>query len=280
MTPSATQPGNHWVSEQRVASADRWDLLWQAFSREATQLLLRGVPPSAGRVLDLASGAGDPAVHIAKLLGPRAHVTATDLGRDILCLASRTAARMGINNLSFQEADAHSLPFPDRHFDVVTSRFGVMFFQNLAAALPEVWRVLRPSGIALFVVWGTPQQPYFAATVGSVLKLAAVPPPPSDAPHPFRFSQPGKLCRELEAAGFARVREQVCPITLCWPGPPSQLWQYFQETTGTYRPHLEGLGVTDLARVAGRAQAAFQEHFDGEAIRLPGEVLLVTGIRE
>ena len=74
---------------------------------------------------------------------------ATDLGPGMLGAAEENARTAGVTNISFQQADAHSLPLPDETFDRVTCRFGVMYFAEIGQALREIRRVLRRRGLLL-----------------------------------------------------------------------------------------------------------------------------------
>src|SRR5439155_17125048 len=104
--------------------------------------------------LHLASGARDPALSIATELAPPGRVPATDLGPGMMSLAGELARKKGLTNIDFREANAESLPFADKSYDVLTCRFGVMFFPDLPKALRECFRVLKPLGRAAFVAWG------------------------------------------------------------------------------------------------------------------------------
>ena len=89
------------------------------------QPLLDSVDIGPGhRVLDLASGAGEPALTIARRVSPEGSVTATDLVDDMLAGARRRADAARLDNIRFRQADMENLPFPDQSFDRLTCRFG------------------------------------------------------------------------------------------------------------------------------------------------------------
>src|SRR5262245_28193095 len=98
------------------------------------------------QVLDLGCGAG----HTALAVAPHAAaVTAVDLTPEMLEVAAGLAAERGITNITFRQANAASLPFPDGSFDLVTSRMSAHHYADPTAALHEAARVLRPSGMLL-----------------------------------------------------------------------------------------------------------------------------------
>jgi ubiquinone/menaquinone biosynthesis C-methylase UbiE len=109
--------------------------------------------PAGATVLDLACGPGDPALEIARRLAGRARVIATDLSPGMLAIARERAARAGLANLEFREADAQALPFPPETFERVSCRFGIMLMADPLAAALEAARVLLRGGFFGFTVW-------------------------------------------------------------------------------------------------------------------------------
>ena len=93
------------------------------------------------RIFDLASGNGEPALSLARRVAPNGRITATDLNEGMLSALRENAAADHVTNIETKVCDAHELPFSDESFDLVTSRFGVMFFADTPAALREIKRV-------------------------------------------------------------------------------------------------------------------------------------------
>jgi len=106
--------------------------------------LVELVEPMPGwQGLDVATAAG----HTAFVFAPHiAHVTATDITPEMLAVAAKLAAERGIENVSFQTADAEELPFDDIQFDLVTCRIAPHHFPNIDRFLSESYRVLAPGG--------------------------------------------------------------------------------------------------------------------------------------
>ena len=200
-----------WSDPATVAGWRRWFPKMLVQFQTGTDLLLQAASLEPGmHVLDLASGSGDPALALAAAVGPTGRVTATDSSTEMLALAEANARAQGLTNLTFRQADAQALPFPDQHFDRVTSKLGVMYFVDCAQALREVRRVLKPDGRVALLAWGPPEQsPYIQAALGPILQRAQLPPPPPDAPQPFRFAAHGALTAELDRAGFRQIQEDT-----------------------------------------------------------------------
>ena len=197
MTSTAkSEPG--WGNQYRLVAAEKWKAKSAAMGQPVTDALVEYAQPQPGmRVLDLASGTGEPAISLAMRVGAQGHVTALDLSADLLQIATERAQARGLQNFSTQQADAHSLPFPDNSFDLATSRFGVMFFRDPSLAFEELRRVLRPKARACFLAWGSFEQPYWQTMMGVVHRHVGGPLLQPGGPDPFRFAEPGSLSEIL-----------------------------------------------------------------------------------
>lgn len=160
------------------------------------------------QVLDLASGPGEPALTIARLVGPDGAVVATDLVEEMLAGTRRRAQSLGLANLTAETADMQDLPVDDGSFDRVTCRFGIMFVPDKAAAFAEVRRVLRPGGRAAFMVWGPMENNtmfgIFHRAIDAVLGADSG----HDTRAQFSFAAPGSLDSAFAEAGFVQTEER------------------------------------------------------------------------
>jgi len=249
-------------------------------SRAATDLIVQAAQVRPGmRVLDLASGAGEPALSLAAAVAPDGHVIATDLVPAMLSAIEEDARAGGLTTLSVQQADMEALPFPDHRFDAVTCRFTIMFPPDVDQALREVRRVLTPGGRAAFVVWGPPDQPFFTTSLGIFMKYSQQPPPPPGAPSPFRFARPGSLPAALQAAGFIGVEETAHTILWTWPGPPDEAWAAMGEAqSALFRQFRAALDAGAYARATAEALAALRGHYNGHEVRMSARVISVVAL--
>jgi len=268
-----------WGSPEVVAARRKWTEAQEATTREATEVLLAAAQLRPGmRVLDLASGTGNPALAIAAAVAPQGQAAATDIVPDLLAYAEERARARGLANFSTQQASADSLPFPDVSFDLVTCRFGVMFFPQLPAALREVRRVLKLGGRAVFVAWGPTSQPFFQLTFGLLLQHVDTS-FEAEAHEPFKFGQQGTLSAALKGAGFPDVREESREITLRFPGSVEEFWTYLLESAALVRKLFEGIAPEKRDRVLAQAYTALRPHADGSNVLIPAMIVVASATR-
>ena len=219
-----------------------------------TNALLEAAPPQPGMiVLDLASGNGEPALSLARRVAPNGRVTATDLSDGTLSGLRANAAADQLTNIETKVCDAHELPFADGSFDLVTSRFGVMFFADTPAVLHEIKRVLTPAGRIAFLMWGPPVPgSYFGAAALPFMRRVAVKPDP-DGPGPMRFAEPRKLATLLEEARFAHLEERSANLEAPYRGSPQGLLREMMDLAAPFRKAAATL--SDEERTAAEREA-------------------------
>ena len=117
----------------------------ESFAGVANPFSLGRLEPGE-RVLDLGSGAGTDALVAARMVGRTGSVTGVDMTREMLAKARSAAEEAGIENVSFTEGEAESLPFADESFDVVISNGVIDLIPDKDAVFAELHRVLVPGG--------------------------------------------------------------------------------------------------------------------------------------
>ena len=202
----------------KAATREQWDKHAKGWNdhgvqignwlREPTDAMLAMAEIGPGAcVLDVAAGAGDQTLDIARRVGPAGSVLATDLSPAILEFAKEKARRAGFGNVEVQTADGENLNVAEASFDAVICRLGLMFFPDPGSGLREMFRALKPGGRAWTLVFSTPDKnPCVSILVATALKHARL--PPRDPYQPGGLLSLGKprLIDDLfRQAGFARV---------------------------------------------------------------------------
>jgi SAM-dependent methyltransferase len=267
-----------WGTQYRLVAAEKWKTKSAAMGQSVTDALVEYAQPAPGmQVLDLASGSGEPAISLASRVGRYGHVTALDLSADLLEIAAKRARARELNNFTTQQADAHSLPFPDDSFDLATSRFGVMFFRDPRLAFRELRRVLRPAARACFLAWGSFDQPYWQSMMGVVHRHVGGPLLQPGGPDPFRFAAPGSLSEILRSAGYNAVEELTKTLPWTWPGPVEEVWEQAQAVAVPFRPMLERVPEDQWPQIHAEVHAEVRQYWDGEKIAFGASVVLASG---
>jgi SAM-dependent methyltransferase len=156
------------------------------------------------RAVDVGCGCGQTSLQLAERVGLSGAVLGVDVAAPMLERARARAA--GRANLRFAHADAQTHRFDER-FDLVYSRFGVMFFADPVAAFANLGGALRPGGRIAFVCWqGLERNPWVLVPLRAAASVVPLPAPPAPgAPGPFAFADPQRVRGVLAGAGFSEV---------------------------------------------------------------------------
>ncbi|MFZ0796240.1 MAG: class I SAM-dependent methyltransferase [Terriglobales bacterium] len=267
-----------WGSSFRLLAAEKWKAKSAAMGKAVTEALVEYSRPLPGmRVLDLASGTGEPGISLAQRVGPRGSVTAVDQSSELLDIAAERARNKSLLNLTTQQADAHQMPFDDQSFDLATCRFGVMFFSDAQRALRELRRVLKPESRACFAAWGPIEQPYWQTTMKIVHRHVGGSMFLPGGADPFRFSAAGSLAEVLGAAGFHKVDESTRNLAWTWPGDAEEVFEYACTVAAPFRPMLERVRAEQWPAIGAEAKAAIERYRVGNEIRFGADVVLASG---
>jgi len=163
-------------------------------------------------VLDVGCGTGGTTAELAKAVGERGHVLGVDISEPLI----GAARAQHLANATFEVGDAATYSFGANVFDLVFSRFGVMFFGDPVAAFKNIRRAMKPAGRLVFICWRTPSENPWAA-----VPMRAAQPflPPIERPGPedpgqYSFGDRNRVARILTEAGFANLSIEPVDQTL------------------------------------------------------------------
>jgi SAM-dependent methyltransferase len=160
------------------------------------------------RILEVGCGCGATTLELAEAVGPGGRVVAVDVSQPMLDRARERAARAGLGDrVAFRLDDAQTATLEPAAYDVLFSRFGVMFFADPVAAFANLHGALAPGGRLAFVCWQAREKnPWMIApAVAAARHMPFPPPPPPDAPGPMAFADPDRVRTILARAGFGDV---------------------------------------------------------------------------
>ena len=180
----------------------------------ADVLIDRAKIKTGERVIDVGCGAGATTIAFANKVGPTGHVLGVDISAPMLERA-RQVAPPGAP-IEFLLADATVYPFAPAGFDLVASRFGVMFFAEPALSFANLRKALKPSGRLAFACWREPRDnPFFMAPLQAVYRhVPKLPQLGPEDPGPFSFASEVRVKRILSEAGFSGVAMEPCDLLL------------------------------------------------------------------
>jgi SAM-dependent methyltransferase len=269
---------DYWNGEAGRRWAQNDDMMARLLEPIASALLDHGELVDCRSALDVGCGGGSQTLQLAQRLGPDAAVTGIDISEPLLEVARRRAAAAGCE-LSFLHADAAGHGFEAGSFDLLFSRFGVMFFDDPAAAFSNLHAALRPGGRLLFCCWQALQDnPWTWLAVQAALKHVAPPPPPQPGePGPFAFADEKRVSSILGEAGFVEIEISPHQASMRW-GSGDSLADKVRELVqiGPVSRLLVDQPDDVRGRVLESVAEALAPYYDGESLDLPGAIWFVT----
>jgi SAM-dependent methyltransferase len=232
------------------------------------------------RIIDVGCGCGAISISLAQKTGPTGHVVGVDVSAPMLARARQIAPPD--LPLEFAPADATIYPFVLESFDLVVSRFGVMFFAEPVLAFTNLNRSLRRSGRLAFACWQEPRKnPFFVAPLQAAYKHAPrLPQPGPDEPGPFSFASEQRVRRILEQAGFSGIEMEPCEVSLdlaAGRGLDAAVQSALEIGPAARALAEQSPAVVDAARNSIRE--ALVPFVRGETVQLAASIWLVTATR-
>jgi ubiquinone/menaquinone biosynthesis C-methylase UbiE len=264
--------------------AEGWKKWWKVIEESAQPVSDRLVELAGirqgHRVLDVATGIGEPAVTAARKVGPSGRVTAIDLSPAMVAIAEGRAKENGLANIEFQVGDAESLKLPSSSFDAIICRFGLMFMPDLVGALEAMRDALVPGGRISAAVWSTPDKvPSFVLPFQIVMKETGTPPPPPGTPGPFSLADTALLRQRFEQAGLHDIKIESITRNFKLPSPEEYV-DFVKSTAAPLSAMMAGLPAARQQEIWDRVVDAARKHADSAgSINFANEVICVSAKR-
>lgn len=249
-------------AEAWIGSRDILDAMF----RPIEAMLVDAVRAAGARqVLDVGCGTGSTTLAIAASLPQDGRVLGLDLSAPMIAVAEARAAEAG-SGARFLAADAAAHPFPPGEFDLVVSRFGVMFFADPTAAFTNLRRAARPGAGTFLVTWRSPaENPFMTTAEGAAAPLMPdFPKRRSDGPGQFGLADPHYVRSVFTDAGWRDV--DLAPVDVACAFPAAGL-AHFATSLGPLGVALRGADPHLAARVRDAVMAAFSAYVVGDEVR-------------
>jgi ubiquinone/menaquinone biosynthesis C-methylase UbiE len=292
MSKSGQTPNNpdEFKAQQRQMwdnAAAGWQAWWETIERGAQKVSDRLVElaeiKSGDKVLDIATGIGEPAVTAARRVKPNGKVIATDISTQMLQIAMTRASSLGLDNMmEFRESDGEKLDLPDSYaakkFDAILSRWGLMFFPNLPAALVRIRDMLIKNGSLSAAVWSAPSKvPLLDLAFATVRKQINAPAPPPGAPGPFALANVEALKQTLSQAGFKDIKTDIFQITFEFESPESFTRMHQQVTAPIHAMLAQHSEEVKKQAWNSITEAAWQYADSHGRVNLDNEAICIVG---
>ncbi|WP_434444969.1 class I SAM-dependent methyltransferase [Lentzea sp. E54] len=265
------------TSEVNSAQAEWWNAAGQGWAnvQDIVDLMLRpfqdllvqaALERPRERVLDVGCGTGSVTRAISEATG--APCVGIDISETML------AAARAHGKVRFIRADAQVHEF-DESFDLIVSRFGVMFFDDPAAAFRNLLRASAPGGELCFITWRTADENPFTATAtkAAAALVPDAPVPDPDGPGPFSLADPGRTREILEKGGWGGV--DIRPVDEIRALPEKFLVPYLSNL-GPIAHALRKAEESERPRIMESVRGAFDDFVHGDEVRIPGACWQVT----
>ncbi|GGY11726.1 methyltransferase [Litchfieldella qijiaojingensis] len=234
---------------------------------------------SGHRVLDLATGIGEPALEAAGRVGPEGRVLGVDISPAMIDVALARAEAAGLTNAEFRVMDIEVLSLPES-FDIVLSRCGLMFVDDLRATLGGIRRVLEPGGRISVSFWASGDEtPTLSLAERTAHRVLGLPPPGEGEKTPFALCDVTATATALEEAGFADVRIQRIAVTFEFKSA-SQFVSYREALSSRFVAPMDGRSDRAREHILKAVAEAITPYQDADGtVRMENQAYCLSAVR-
>ena len=237
------------------------------------------------KVLDIGCGYGETCLEIGRIVGPEGEVFGLDCTESFLEIAEKEKQESGLQNVKFVLGDAMTYELPENYYDVVYSRFGVMFFQNIVFALRNAHKALKPGGKLCLIVWRTiSDNPCWGMAKDIALKH--LPPPGDDAatcgPGPFALANEETTRAMMNAAGFENIvlfKRNDADVCIGTSMEEAIDFQILVGPSGEIIREANELGQEKLPDIRQDMKSSMTPHEKEDGVFMPSSTWLIMAIK-
>jgi SAM-dependent methyltransferase len=274
MKPAEYRRTSFETWQATAAGWERWRVqLAEELSPIRTWLVTELAPRPGDTVLELCAGPGETGFAAAELVGERGRLLSTDFSPEMLEVARRRGAELGLRNVDYRVIDAEHIDLDAESVDGVLCQSGYMLMADPAAALSETRRVLRPGGRLALSVWGAPERNPWASIAGRFLvERGHVPPPEPGAPGPFSMASQERTRELLEGARFSAVR--IEEVAVKWVFRDLDEYQrWLMDVSASLALVIRALPAEESAALTSHLEEAFAPFAADVGFEVPGVAL-------
>ena len=253
---------------------ERWrPHLENALSPVREWLVRELVPELGDTVLELSAGPGGTGFTVAAALGENGRLISTDFSPEMLEVARRRGAELGLTNVEYRVVDAQRMDLDTDSIDGVLCQNGYMLMADPAAALSETRRVLRPGGRLALAVWGAPDRNPWAAIGAMILvQRGHMQPPEPGAPGVFNMASEERTRGLLQGAGFTDVGTEEVPVGFAFDSVDEYV-SWTADVGGPFALVIRGLSDEERSTISEQLAEAFAPFIADSGYVLPGACL-------
>jgi len=266
-----------------VAAA--WQKWWKTIERGTEKVSKRIVELAeikpGSKVLDIATGIGEPALTAANRVGKSGHILATDISPEMLSFAKQRAISLGLQDvIEFKEGDAETIDLPPSTFDAAVCRWGLMFMPDPKAALSNIYESLVNGGHFAAAVWASPDKvPFIFVPMNTVLKETNSQPPPPGTPGPFSMSDQNSLKNFYVSSGFKEPAIEMINVVYEFDSS-DQFTTFTSEHAGPVLQKMLAAETNErrveILKAVSKAAEKYADRITGN-VRFENETILIVG---
>ncbi|HEV7855813.1 MAG TPA: class I SAM-dependent methyltransferase [Herminiimonas sp.] len=248
--------GNAWVEAQA--------LLDHMFKPIEAMLVDAVSAERHQQVLDIGCGTGSTTIAASRRLGTKGHCVGVDISEQMIAMARTRAERESLTT-TFLCADAQRHVFDPASFDLIISRFGVMFFNDAVAAFKNLRHAARKNAECRFIAWrGAEQNPFMTtAERAATTLLPHMPARDPDGPGQFAFARQERVSSILDESGWGAIH--IAPVDVTCTFPESELIHYLTRM-GPLGRVLNKMDEPTRKNVVEKVRAAFDPYVHGDEV--------------